>query len=151
MTEPEKPTAEQPVVSPSVSTDPVRGPWHFSRLPSHLGRARTSTLVLSVLFLAIGALYLNIRPPETGAGQPAPVPTSPTSAPETPPETTTSEPATTTSAPETPTAPTTSAEPTTTGGPSETTAPEEPTETPVPTEPSPSLDVPPPTEVNPPG
>jgi hypothetical protein len=54
MSEPEPPTAEQPVGAPSVSTDSGPGPWHISRLPSHLGRARTSTVVLSLLFLASG-------------------------------------------------------------------------------------------------
>ena len=86
MTEPERTTAEQPVVTPSVSTAPARGRWHVSRIPAHLGRARTSTVVLSVLFLAIGTLYLNIRPDvpgtttpatsDTGTEQPAPVPST---------------------------------------------------------------------------
>jgi cytoskeletal protein RodZ len=101
MTEPEKPTAEQPTVAPTVSTAPERPLWHFSRIPHHLGRARTSTLVLSVLFLAIGALYLNIRPeipaPATGttsgAGTVQQAPASTTApAPETTAETTTPEP-----------------------------------------------------------
>ena len=68
MTEPDrKPTAEQPTVQqPEVSADTTtgrRGSSGFrSRIPAHLGRARTSTVVLSLLFLAIGTLYLNIRP-----------------------------------------------------------------------------------------
>jgi hypothetical protein len=61
-----EPTAEQPSVAPTVSTAPAHSRWRVSKLPSHLGRARTSTLVLVVLFLAIGALYLNIRPPTPG-------------------------------------------------------------------------------------
>jgi len=89
-----EPTEEQPTVSPEAAP---RSPWHVSRIPAHLGRARTSTVVLSVLFLAIFALYLNIRPEPTGAAPagtgvsvpaattaPAPVPTTtPPSAPET--------------------------------------------------------------------
>ena len=63
MSEPNnRPTAEQPAVTPTVSTDPGRSRWHWSAVPSHLGRARTSTVVLGLLFLAIGALYLYIRP-----------------------------------------------------------------------------------------
>jgi cytoskeletal protein RodZ len=113
MTEPEKRTAEQSVVEPSVSTAPARDGWR-SRIPAHLGRARTSTVVLSVLFLAIFALYLNIRPEttgtvatttsDTGTVQPVPTPTPPT-----------------TTTPRTTSEPTTSAEPTTTEGPTETT------------------------------
>jgi hypothetical protein len=59
-----EPTREQPVVSPEVTT---RSPWHVSRIPAHLGRARTSTVVLSVLFVVIFALYLNVKPDTSGA------------------------------------------------------------------------------------
>jgi hypothetical protein len=61
------PTAEQPQVTATVSPPtPQRTRW--GAIPRHLGRARTSTVVLSLLFLAIGALWLNIRPlPETVA------------------------------------------------------------------------------------
>src|SRR3712207_8308381 len=53
-----EPPAEQ-VATPSVSTAPTSGTaepphtswWHWKRLPHHLGRARTSTVILSVLFL----------------------------------------------------------------------------------------------------
>jgi hypothetical protein len=126
MTEPEKRTAEQSVVEPSVSTAPARDGWR-SRIPAHLGRARTSTVVLSVLFLAIFALYLNIRPEtpgtvatttsDTGTVQPVPTTTAP--APETTAEPTPTPPTTTT--PRTTSEPTTSAAPTTTEGPTETT------------------------------
>jgi hypothetical protein len=55
------PTAEQPQVTATVSPPtPSRSRW--GGIPRHLGRARTSTLVLSLLFLSIGALWLNIRP-----------------------------------------------------------------------------------------
>ncbi len=58
------------VQTPTVSTAPTSGEtppveprwWHRSALPDHLGRARTSTVVLSVLFVAVFALYLNVRP-----------------------------------------------------------------------------------------
>jgi outer membrane biosynthesis protein TonB len=157
MSEPRKETAEQPVVAPSVSADPGRGPWRLSRIPSHLGRARTSTLVLGLLFLAIGALYLNIRPDppataqtptsDTGIVQPAPPPTEePTPAPE-PTPTPTEEPTETTDD-----VPTTTAEPTPTEEPTETTTPEETTETSVPTFSSPSRPgTSSPTVVSPPG
>ena len=125
MTEPEKRTGEQPVVEPSVSTAPARDGWR-SRIPAHLGRARTSTVVLSVLFLAIFALYLNIRPEtpgtvatttsDTGTVQPVPTTTAP--APETTAEPT---PTTTSTSTRTTSEPTTSAEPTATEGPTETT------------------------------
>ena len=114
----ERRTAEQPAVEPSVSTAPAQGPtrsrWHPSRIPSHLGRARTSTVVLGVLFVAIYGLYLNVKPPapgtapasttETGTVVPAPAPApAPTS--------TEATPGPTTSAPRTTGAPTTTAEP----------------------------------------
>ena len=79
------PTAEQPQVTATVSPAvPPRSRW--GAIPRHLGRARTSTVVLTLLFLGIGALWLNIRPdpaptaPASGGGidQPAPVvPTTP--------------------------------------------------------------------------
>jgi len=65
--------------SPDRSSD--RSPWHISRIPGHLGRARTSTVVLSVLFVAIFALYLYIKPDTpatTTGGTPAQVPAATT-------------------------------------------------------------------------
>jgi len=59
------PTTEQPEVAPTVTTAPARAGWQ--RIPDHLGPARTSTVILGVLFLAIFALYLNIRPETPGA------------------------------------------------------------------------------------
>jgi hypothetical protein len=102
------PTQEQPAVTPEVTT---RSPWHVSRIPGHLGPARTSTVVLVVLFLAIGTLYLNIRPDPTtpataGTGSTAPAVTTP--APSEAPATTTPAPETTQDQPTTtdvPTAP----------------------------------------------
>jgi hypothetical protein len=98
-----EPTAEQPQVTATVSpAAPPRSRW--GAIPRHLGRARTSTVVLSLLFLAIGALWINIRPDvETPPADPAVVqqpvvPTTPS--PTTPAPTPTSEPAPTT-APET--------------------------------------------------
>ena len=88
-----EPTREQPAVTPEVST---RSPWHVSRIPAHLGRARTSTVVLTVLFLAIFALYLYVKPDTTAAvtsGTGNQVPASPVApAPETTAPTTTPEP-----------------------------------------------------------
>jgi hypothetical protein len=111
-----EPTREQPAVNPEVTTAPAGSVW--SRIPHHLGRARTSTVVLGLLFLAIGALYLNIRPETTDpntAGNPGNVQqsTTPTTVPET-------------TAPPTTTAPETTAEP----EPTESTGP---TDEPLPT------------------
>ena len=89
-----EPTREQPPV-PAEST--TRSPWHVSRIPGHLGPARTSTVVLGILFLAIFALYLYVKPDTTaavtsGTGNqvpasttapaPQPTPTAPTTTPE---------------------------------------------------------------------
>jgi hypothetical protein len=128
------PTQEQPAVAPTVTTAPAGSPW--SRIPAHLGKARTSTVVLSLLFLAIGTLYLNIRPDtpppatavtgDTVPAQPtAPAPeTTATTTPETTPETTeTSQDQPTTTAEPTTTEDTTPSE-TTGGGGSTTTVPE---------------------------
>jgi hypothetical protein len=61
-----------------------RGSRWLAAIPRHVGRARTSTVVLSLLFLAIGALYLNVRPTTAETTSPAgvvvtPVPVAPTS------------------------------------------------------------------------
>ena len=114
-----EPTREQPAVTPEVST---RSPWHVSRIPAHLGRARTSTVVLTVLFLAIFALYLYIRPDTTGAasaGTGTPVPAGPTAPASRPAPTTTPAPQTS-EVPPTPTG-----HPTTTGHPTELPTPSE--------------------------
>ena len=158
MSEPRKETAEQPVVAPSVSADPGRGPWRLSRIPSHVGRARTSTLVLGMLFLAIGALYLNIRPAVptattpagTGNVQQAPAAPEPTPTPTQEPTTTTT-PETTTPGTATDDAPTTTTDPTPTEEPTETTTPEETAENSLPTFSSPSGPRTSPTVGSPPG
>ena len=114
-----EPTREQPAVTPEVST---RSPWHVSRIPAHLGRARTSTVVLAVLFLAIFALYLYIRPDTTGAataGTGTSVPAGPTAPASRPAPTTTPAPETTQDRP-TPTD-----QPTTTGSATEVPTPTE--------------------------
>lgn len=137
-----EPPAQQPAMTPTVTTAPAR---RWSRVPGHLGRARTSTVVLVLLFLAIGALYLTIRPEtsetsttETGNQQPAdtttPVAPAPAETTTPAPETTTdSEPTTTEES--TPTTPTETADTTTPFGPTETgvpteTLPSEPTTVP---------------------
>ena len=130
---------EIPAEQPQVTTAPARSGW--AALPRHLGRARTSTVILSVLFLAIGALYLNVRPDPvapatTGGGGTVEQPVGPTTtvAP------TTEAPATTTE-----TAEPTDPEPTTTEPTTE--APEEtaPTTDDVPTSPRTTVEPLPPT------
>jgi cytoskeletal protein RodZ len=139
-----EPTQEQPAVTPEVTT---RSPWHVSRIPAHLGRARTSTVVLAVLFLAIGALYLNIRPETTGAattetGNTAPAVTT-TAPPSEPAETTTSPaPETTEDLPTTTNPPTTSVAPTETTSPEGTTESSTPTPTGTPELPTPTVSSP---------
>jgi hypothetical protein len=100
-----EPTAEQPQVTATVSpAAPPRSRW--GAIPRHLGRARTSTVVLSLLFLGIGALWLNIRPePEPPAGTPAVVeqPVVPPTVPAPTTEVPTTEPAPTTAPELTPT------------------------------------------------
>jgi hypothetical protein len=144
VTEPEKAPAhgaDQQMARPSVSTAPAR-PGRFSAIPSHLGPARTSTVVLGLLFVAIFALYLTIKPAdpvttstttttETGTEQPTPTPAPTTTAPETPAEPTTSVPRTTT-------VPTPEPEPTPDEGTTGTTVPEETAEVPLPTVPAPT-------------
>jgi cytoskeletal protein RodZ len=137
-----EPTQEQPAVTPEVTTAPAGSGW--SRIPDHLGRARTSTVVLAVLFLAIFALYLNIRPDTTGTSTagtdgstpaqtstPAPAPT-PTPTPTPTPETT-AEPTPTEEAPTSAPTDTTIPDGTTTSG-----APEPTAVTPEPTLPTPT-------------
>ena len=144
-----EPTREQPKVEPTLSTAPSASRWKWSNIPSHVGPARTSTLALAVLWVAIFVLYLNVRPPVTpvpagtGTEQPA-VPPAPTQAP-TVPETTVPE----TTVPEE--EPTPTEEPLETTVPTETLPPEE-TTAPVPTSPStPTSRSSSPTAVSPPG
>jgi hypothetical protein len=113
------PAQERPAVTPEVTTAPAGSGW--SRIPDHLGRARTSTVVLGVLFLAIGTLYLNIRPDTTstattGTSTEAPVQTT-----EPVPTTT----ATTTPEPTQESQPTSTEQTPTSSSPPVTTAPEE--------------------------
>ena len=77
-------TAPDGSPAPSVSTAPAEGassstaspavPLRRRRLPSHLGHARMSTVLLAVAFVAIGVLYLFVKPAElsdaadTGSG-----------------------------------------------------------------------------------
>ena len=109
-----EPTQEQPQVTATVSpAAPPKSRW--DAIPHHLGRARTSTVILSVLFLGIGALWLNIRP------DPDPPPVTPVV-----PQSVVPPPTTGAPSPE-PTddqAPTTSAEPEPTSTAPTTTAPE---------------------------
>jgi hypothetical protein len=125
-----EPTRQQPAVTPEVTTAPAGSGW--SRIPDHLGRARTSTVVLAVLFLAIGTLYLNIRPETTGTATGGTSNQAPASTTAPAPEST----ATTTTAPETTDElPTTTPE-STTEGPVETTTPERTTSSGLPSTPA---------------
>jgi cytoskeletal protein RodZ len=65
--------------APRVTTAPPRSRWRFGRVPARLGRARTSTVVLAVVWLLVALLWLEVRPPsaqiaptgtETGTSQP---------------------------------------------------------------------------------
>ncbi|MGY2076434.1 hypothetical protein [Blastococcus sp. SYSU DS0828] len=120
--------------APTGTTAAPRHRW-WSAVPKHLGRARTSTVVLAVLFVSVFALYLNVKPPAPGepdtrgqvteqteqAEETEPATTEETE----PPTTEETEPApTTTSRPSTPTtgSPSPTTEPTTTAP--ETTGPE---------------------------
>jgi hypothetical protein len=138
VTTPQEQQPAQPAPAPTVSTVP---PASRRRIPAHLGPARTSTVILAVLWLALGALYLNVRPesPETASrsstvqttdpARTATAPPAPTTAPATTTTATTTGTATTTA--ETTTAETTTSTPAITGT-SEPTA-SEPTTTPPPT------------------
>ncbi len=76
MTMPPKDGSPDRVQTPSVSTAPTSGEtapagprwWHWGAVPHHLGRARTSTVILSVLFVAVFTLYLSVRPDSQPAG-----------------------------------------------------------------------------------
>ncbi|MGY1781506.1 hypothetical protein [Geodermatophilus sp. SYSU D01036] len=131
----------------------------FRRSPGHIGRARTSTLVLAALFVGLGVLYLYVKPPDpatvpaggtTEVTTPAPAPettapptttepgpttTGPEPEPTTEPEETAPPSAPTTTAPATPTLPTTTAPRTTEPG----------TETPTTQQPPSPAEEPPPT------
>jgi len=131
------PRDEQPqtevAATPSVTTAPPRARWRFANVPSRLGRARTSTVVLAVLFVAVFVLWVYVRPETvaTPAGTTgdvnapvAPVSTSsvPTTTSEAPATTdpTTTAPSETTTESSTPTDETTTGATTTTPGPSST-------------------------------
>jgi hypothetical protein len=70
-------TGPEQAPPPSVSTAPAEGgssgttspraPLGRRRLPAHLGPARTSTVLLAVAFLAVGLLYLFVKPPAEAA------------------------------------------------------------------------------------
>ena len=65
MTTPETHGPGEPTRQVSVSTAPPPAPRHWwSAVPHHLGRARTSTVVLALLFVGVYTLYLHVRPPD---------------------------------------------------------------------------------------
>ena len=82
--EPPPPSADG---QPAVQTAPAQSGHWWSSVPRHLGRARTSTIVLALLWAAIFVLYVYVRPdPAVTAGsttgnpgvqQPAPTRTAP--------------------------------------------------------------------------
>lgn len=125
---------------PQLTTEPVarRARIWPRKVPARIGRARTSTVVLAVLFLGLFVLWIGVRPANTD-GVPATPASSTTGveqpAPTTEPPATTSEPAPTSTAEETTTTPrTTTSRPTTTA-PTTTTDEDEPTSTPTTTAP----------------
>jgi hypothetical protein len=136
--------------TPQVITAPPRARWRFGGVPARLGRARTSTVVLAVVWVLVALLWLDVRPPSAqiaptgdtgpGTGQTATTTTpartssrttTPTPAPAsttTPAPTTGAEPSATSTAPASSTArsgrttaPSTSAAPTASPGSSATT------------------------------
>jgi len=139
VTTPETNGPGEPARELSVSTAPPSAPrrW-WSAVPHHLGRARTSTVVLALLFVGLYTLYLNVRPPDVptvpttdGTTVQTPAPTNSPLPTETA-EPTTTAPATTTAP--SPTSPSPGeATPSETATPTPTTAEEEPTTTQAPT------------------
>ncbi|NYJ05214.1 hypothetical protein [Petropleomorpha daqingensis] len=115
------PHEEQPqteaLATPKVTTAPPRARWRFANVPSRLGRARTSTVVLAVLFVAVFVLWVYVRPPAVASpagttgdvnGPVAPatsssVPTTTSEAPTPTPSGSTTPPRETTTEPSTPT------------------------------------------------
>lgn len=125
-------TTPDQVPTPTVSTAPTGGEtppaaarwWQLGgALPDHLGRARTSTVVLSVLFVLVFALYLTVRPDETTTGTAPAGGSSDVEAPVVP------------VVPQEPTSPEPTEEPAPTTGPEETDEPGEGTGTPTPSSP----------------
>ena len=68
MTTPREEQPPTPAPVPSVTTAPPRSRWSVSRVPSHLGPARTSTVLLAVLFVGFFALWLYVRPQSAQIG-----------------------------------------------------------------------------------
>lgn len=66
---PDLSTAPPDPAPTGAGPQPPRQPGWWSKVPQHLGRARTSTVVLAVLFLAVGFLYLTVRPDPVGVGR----------------------------------------------------------------------------------
>lgn len=96
----ERPAPAQASTGPTVTTaPPPRAGRRWSRLPTHVGPARTSTIVLAVLFVGIFVLWLYVRPPAAatagstggnpGTGQQVQQPAPTSTATPTPTETTT--------------------------------------------------------------
>lgn len=78
-----QPSDAAPAAPSGTAGTPRLGPRWLRALPRHVGRARTSTVVLGVLFLAIGTLYLNVHPTATGTTTPVVVQHRPASHPTT--------------------------------------------------------------------
>ena len=59
-----KPAPVRPATAAGSSTTPAPAPVSFwrQRVPSRIGRARTSTVVLGVLFVVLAGLYVLVRP-----------------------------------------------------------------------------------------
>lgn len=74
----ERPGADEQV--PTLSTAPVESAPRRRRVPSHLGPLRLSTVLLAVAFVAVGVLYLFVKPPEarTAGDTSEPAPTTQT-------------------------------------------------------------------------
>ncbi len=62
MTAPDPQVTTAPAEGGSSGTASPAGPLRRRRLPPHIGPAHTSTVLLAVAFVAIGLLYLFVRP-----------------------------------------------------------------------------------------
>jgi len=138
---PVPPPAQAPAEQPTVTTAPAtRRARVWRHVPSRLGRARTSTVVIGCLFVLLFGVYSTVKPaqgyqtftdPTSGVTyrvpiedvSPAPATTAPATTAGTPPSTSVPDPRPSTTAPSSAAVPGTTAAPRTSAGTTATTAP----------------------------